>query len=195
LELMSHQESGGKHPPAKHSLKPKEQRKALEQLLETLYGKVDKEKSFDWLVVPDPNTMPKGVLKDIHIKLSLLRGHSDFVTPRRHLKYDFYLPSRDLVIEYDERQHFTVQRAAALRLYPSKHALGFDRNDWIDVCDRTQAVDKSPVYRDEQRAFYDSMRDLLAAANGIRVVRLRHGFRDWTLPDAKEALMNLLEEL
>lgn len=192
---MSHQKSGGKHPPANHSLKPKEQRKALEQLLETLYGKVEKEKSFDWLVVPDTNTMADSVLKDIHTNLSRLRGHSDFVTPRRHLKYDFYLPSRDLVIEYDERQHFTVQRAITLKRYPSEIRLDFDRREWIESCERIKAIDNSPVYRDEQRAFYDSMRDLLAAANGIRVIRLRHGVRDWTLPDAKEALMNLLEEL
>jgi very-short-patch-repair endonuclease len=192
---MADRVSKDQHPPPKSSLKPKDQREAIEQILRGLYGEVEKEKSFDWLVVPDTNTMPDSLLKDIHTKLSRLRGHSDFVTPRRHLNYDFYLPSRDLVIEYDERQHFTVQRAAALRLYPSKHALGFDRNDWIDVCDRIQAVDKSPVYRDEQRAFYDSMRDLLAAENGIRVIRLRHGFRDWTLPDAEEALKNLLEEL
>ena len=47
---MSHQVGKDKQPPPKHSLKPKEQRKALEQLLETLYGKVEKEKSFAWLV-------------------------------------------------------------------------------------------------------------------------------------------------
>ena len=120
--------------------------------------------------------MPDGVLKDIHTKLSRLRGHSDFVTPRHHLKYDFYIPSLDMVIEYDERQHFTVQRATALKRYPSETRLEFDRREWIASCERIKAIDNFPVYRDEQRAFYDSMRDLLAAENGIRVVRLLTGF-------------------
>ncbi len=121
---------------------------------------MEPQKTFDWLVVPDPNMMPDGVLKYIHTKLSRCRGYSDFVTPRYRLRCDFYVPSRGLVIEYDERQHFTMQRAAALQLYPSKLQLGFDIEEWIVSCNRIKAIDNSPVYRDEQRAFYDSMRDL-----------------------------------
>jgi hypothetical protein len=41
------------------------------------------------------------------------------------------------------------------------------------------AHDPSPVYRDEQRTFLDSCRDLLAAENGWRVIRLKDGAIDW----------------
>jgi hypothetical protein len=51
---------------------------------------------------------------------------------------------------------------------------------------------ETPPYRDEQRAFYDSLRDILAARNGVRLIRLRYGTFDWTGPDAEAQLCNLL---
>ena len=102
------------------------------------------------------------------------------------------MPAERLVIEYDERQHFTMQRAKSLELYPPDLALGFDREEWLTACRTIRATDPMPPYRDEQRAFYDSLRDILAARNGIRLIRLRYGTFDWTGPGADEQLRTLL---
>jgi len=104
------------------------------------------------------------------------------------LRCDFVIPSEHLIVEYDERQHFTLQRAKALELYPANIKLGFDRQEWISTCRTIRATDSDPPYRDEQRAFYDSLRDILAVRNGYRLVRFREGGIDWTSSDADEHL-------
>jgi hypothetical protein len=95
-------------------------------------------------------------------------------------------------VEYDERQHFSAPRAVALRLYPDAAVIGFDAAEWIAHCDRIAAIDNDPPYRDEQRAFYDSVRDIFAGANGYRVVRLKHGAFDWGTTNAQEELLRQL---
>ncbi|MGA2262880.1 MAG: hypothetical protein ABSH28_15780 [Acidobacteriota bacterium] len=117
-----------------------------------------------------------------------------FATYGLQLACDFYLPDQRLIVEYDERQHFTRPRALSLALYPSELDLGFDRAEWIRSCERTDAHDSSPAYRDEQRAYYDAVRDILAAQNGVRLVRLRHDEQDWTAPNAGEVLSRILEQ-
>jgi hypothetical protein len=99
-----------------------------------------------------------------------------------------------LIIEYDERQHFTLPRAISFQHYPSQLRLGFDVQEWNKECDRTHAVDPSPPYRDEQRAFYDSLRDILSSSNGYILLRLRHGDSDWTSEEAGQLLETVLSE-
>ena len=78
-----------------------------------------------------------------------------------------------LIIEFDERQHFTPLRATSLQFYPSNTPLGFDKTRWIQLANEIQAGDNSPIYRDEQRAFYDSIRDIIAPRIGLQpVVRI-----------------------
>ena len=50
----------------------------------------------------------------------------------------------------------------ALKLYPLGLPLDFSRDRWIAECERIDAHDHLPFFRDEQRAFLDSCRDLLA---------------------------------
>lgn len=57
-----------------------------------------------------------------------------------------------------------------------------------------RANDPTPPYRDEQRAFYDSLRDVGAAANGYTLIRLMHGAFDWQHPGAPGALARVLEQ-
>ena len=38
--------------------------------------------------------------------------------------------------------------------------LGFSKDRWVALCEEIQAGDNSPIYRDEQRAFYDTVRDI-----------------------------------
>lgn len=75
-------------------------------------------------------------------------------------------------IEIDESQHFTSFRAATLLLYPSDVALGFDRDEYLQLCETWSArsdryrvakpaVGFGPSGRQRQRAYNDALRDLV----------------------------------
>ena len=170
---------------------PKTQRDHLKNLLEQRFGSVETEAKFDWLTVPDQTSMD-GDLKVIHETLVSIRGYNDFSTPGYRLACDFFAPSKNLIIEYDERQHFTIQRAESLSCYPSDLYVGFDIGKWRKSCESIRAVDTDPIYRDEQRAFYDSTRDILAVRNGMTLIRLKHGDVDWNAPNSRYELDRLL---
>lgn len=89
-------------------LSPKMQKASLRQLLEQRIGCVEVEAKFDWLEVPDYDSMD-GVLKEIYDSRVSFRGYKDFPTPGYKLSCDFFIPAKKLIIEYDERQHFTEQ--------------------------------------------------------------------------------------
>lgn len=172
-----------KRPIRKHSStatgpKPRVGKADLLDRLRRSFGEVEKEVSFPWLVVPDRNDLPAD-LNNIRERLVAYRGYDSFDTPGFSLRCDYYIPGSRLIIEVDERQHFTTPRRAALECYPASAPLGFDRDDWIAECYRVAASDKDPLYRDEQRAYYDSIRDLLAPVHGLRlIVRLNASLLD-----------------
>ncbi|RUM33494.1 MAG: hypothetical protein DSY33_04300 [Archaeoglobus sp.] len=56
-----------------------------------------------------------------------------------------------------------MPRKIALERYPSDLELGFNREKWIRLCEKINAKDNYPPYRDEQRAWYDTLRDSLPA--------------------------------
>jgi len=167
------------------------QKEALAALLHLRFGAVEREAKFPWLTVP-PSDQMDGMILAIYAALQAMRGYSTFASSGKPLHCDFFVPAERLVIEYDERQHFTVQRAKSLELYPPDLALGFDRQEWLTACRTIRATDPTPPYRDEQRAFYDSLRDILAARNSVRLIRLRYDTFDWTGPGAEAQLCNLL---
>jgi hypothetical protein len=171
--------------PAQRRQEP--QKEALAALLKRRFVAVEREATFPWLTVPRPDQMG-GTISAIFRALQGMRGYSNFATFGKPLCCDFYVPGERLVIEYDERQHFTVQRAKSLELYPPDLALGFNRGEWLTVCRTIHATDPTPPYRDEQRAFYDSLRDILAARNGVCLIRLQHGSFDWTSSGADRQL-------
>jgi hypothetical protein len=89
------------------------------------------------------------------------------------------------IVEVDEVQHFSSARARALDLYPEDIDLGFDLgtyreliSTWRPKADRayahrTSADFPSPGGRQAQRAYNDSLRDLLAPTfTGRPLVRL-----------------------
>ncbi|MGO9151716.1 hypothetical protein [Mycobacterium sp.] len=179
-------------PPSSAPQRRKEpQKEALAALLRLQFGAVEREAKFPWLTVP-PSDQMDGTILAIYHALQGMRGYSTFASFGKPLFCDFFVPAERLVIEYDERQHFTVQRAKSLELYPPDLALGFDRQEWLTACRTIRATDPTPPYRDEQRAFYDSLRDILAARNGIRLIRLRYGTFDWTGPGAEVQVSNVL---
>ena len=107
------------------------------------FGAVEREAKFSWLTVPPPEQMD-GTILAIYHALQTMRGCSTFAAFGKSLFCDFFVPAERLVIEYDERQHFTVQRAKSLELYPPDLALGFDRQEWLTACRTIRATDPEP---------------------------------------------------
>ncbi|MBA3351425.1 MAG: hypothetical protein H0U23_03200 [Blastocatellia bacterium] len=177
-------------------------REAFRQVLASRFGVINIEERFAVLRVPDLSSR-NSVASDLMSILSAIesvrqmpvRGKSN-----HRLCCDFYLPDHRLIIEFDERQHFTLPRAASLRAYPTDSQAGFDRERWIALCQEIQAGDNSPVYRDEQRAFYDAIRDIVAPQMGFKpVVRVFEGDVLWeresTLSDAAKSILHTIESL
>lgn len=90
------------------------------------------------------------------------------------------------ILETDEIQHFTTDRLQALKSYPLETRLGYDRREYIALCerwrtrggDRYRAAKATKEFpraggRRAQRAYFDACRDLLAphfdAGSVIRV--------------------------
>ena len=150
-------------------------REAFKQVISNKWGKVESEYKFDGIIVPDLENR-QGITTELLNILSSIEAQRQInVKGKKNYKLscDFFLPDVNLVIEFDERQHFTLLRAASLAAYPNDVKLGFDAQRWMDLSFQIQAGDNSPIYRDEQRAFYDSLRDILAIHIGLKpVVRI-----------------------
>ena len=88
-------------------------------------------------------------------------------------KIDYFIPSGGLIIEFDESQHFTKPREITFNHYPNNIEIGFSKEKWTSLCQKLNKKDNDPPYRDEQRAWYDVVRDfapqLLGAGKTIRL--------------------------
>lgn len=166
------------------------QKNALQALLQRRFGVVISEKEFDWLRVPGESQFNERYSRIVEA-LHEHRGAQHFYKSGTRLIADFYVEALKLVIEYDERQHFTQPRRITLDHYPSDMAVGFSIPEWQQTCDSTRAVD-SGANRDETRAFYDTIRDFEITRKGLKLIRIRHGAVDWEGPEASAALTALL---
>jgi len=180
-------------PPTKRPLgSPREQRAALLAALRRLFPIVHMEWSdANWLLI-EGVTSGEPELSPIYDALCAYRGFDCFHKSARKLKCDFHVPACRLILEYDERQHFTIPRAISLRHYPKNAKVAFDVDRWIGLCEQIRCVDKAPPFRDEQRAYYDSARDLKGGENGFKMLRLKHGDFDWRVRHAAQELEKLL---
>jgi hypothetical protein len=167
------------------------QKQALLEILKERFGTVTCESTLPWLIVPDRSDLD-GPLAQILQALEEMRGHSNFLNTGHRLHCDFVVPNERIIVEYDERQHFTLQRQKSLEFYPSDVKLGFDKNEWMASCAAIHATDSSPQYRDEQRAFYDALRDIYAVRSGYKIVRIRQGVVDWTSDSGSVALETII---
>ena len=166
-----------------------EQKNALQLMLNRLYaGDIVCEKTFYWLKTPE---IIEGIYSTLYKALSAYRGDTTFAKKNVVLRCDFVCESQKLIIEYDERQHFSEARKIALEAYKNV-SLCYDRALWIKACSDIQAKDGNPANRDEVRAYYDSTRDIEAAKHGYRLVRIMHGQIDFERPDALSRLESLL---
>ncbi|MCQ2400789.1 MAG: hypothetical protein MJ059_02570 [Lachnospiraceae bacterium] len=166
-----------------------EQKNALQLILNRLFdGDIVCEKTFDWLKTPEIIT---GDYEQVYKALHEYRGDTAFAKKNVTLRCDFVCESRKLIIEYDERQHFSQARKISLEAYRNIPVL-FDRELWIKACNDISAKDNSPVNRDEIRAFYDSTRDIACYQNGYRLIRIMHGQMDFNKPDTEQYLKIML---
>lgn len=167
-----------------------EQKNALQLLLNRLLnGDVVCEKTFLWMRTPSEI---RGEYVQLYNALCAYRGDTSFAKGNKSLRCDFVCESKKLIIEYDERQHFSEARRIALMSYP-QIPLNFDRDLWICACKDIQAKDNQPVNRDETRAYYDSTRDIEAAKHGYQLIRIMHGQIDFETEGADKRLIALLD--
>ena len=150
-------------------------KETIRKLLEKIYGKVEENYKFRVGTSPEDfkNSLYYSKLKTIYKKLQDHRGHRDFVKAKTLPNCDFFIPNPGFIVEFDESQHFTLPRKITLEEYPTNLELGFSKEKWIRLCEKINAKDNDPPYRDEQRAWYDTLRDFLPTILGLQpTVRL-----------------------
>ena len=107
------------------------------------------------------------------------RGFSDFVKRKKLSPVDFYVKNENIIVEFDESQHFTMPRALTFRNYPIK-GFGFSIHFWRQQCKHLKRKDNHPYYRDEQRAWYDTLRDFAPLLLGKgKTIRLYASAERW----------------
>ena len=144
-------------------------KEAVKSLLEKIYGKVESNYKLHNGVSPEDfrDTTYYKTLKEIYQALQIYRGHKKFTNVKTLPRCDFFLPDQRFIVEFDESQHFTTARLKAFEKYPADFRLGFNIQRWIELCENINARDNNPFYRDEQRAWYDTLRDFLPGLEGL----------------------------
>ena len=178
--------------PMRHSERCRECKLRVHQLLEAIYGQCLANHRFYW-----PTGLSSYVGTPIYVQLesvvAVLEDHrgfrfGDFVKASRLAPCDFWVPDPGLVVEFDESQHFTTPRKSALSVYADDLSLGFSPIRWLQLCERHNASDNDPPYRDEQRAWYDTLRDLVPTLHDHSpTVRLYASDMAWCMLDPTDA--------
>jgi len=183
-------ESKKKVPPKSlHNERCKDCKDTISRMLEKIYGDVFQNYKINTGTTPDSfmNNPNYEALNIIYKELKSHRGYEHFVRAKTLPHCDFFIPDPGFVLEFDESQHFTKPREMALKKYPSYLKLGYDRYKWINRCASLKKKDNDPPFRDEQRAWYDTLRDFLPALIGINpTVRLFAGERKWCEMDPEK---------
>lgn len=164
-----------KHNPRRtHNERCPECKENIKILLEKIYGEVEQNYKFEVGVRPEDYTGSlHHQLNTIYEALQSHRGFTDFVRAKTLPNVDFFVPNPGFIVEFDESQHFTQPRKEALNNYPVGFEFGYDNKRWIELCEKISAKDNDPVYRDEQRAWYDTLRDFLPTIKDLEpTVRL-----------------------
>jgi hypothetical protein len=160
------------------------------EMLGAIYGRCEQNYSFGWSASPrDYAKTPIGTtLERIQSSLENFRGHRDFIKSPLVPPCDYYVSAPPFILEFDENQHFSRPRLIALSLYPGDVKLGFSVDDWRELCHSLDAQDDEPFDRDERRAWYDTLRDLVPTVYGFApTARLYGGAYPWCSLDAGSA--------
>jgi len=144
-----------------HNERCRDCKESLHILLATLFDGVQVNYDIDFpsRIEDLTNTNIYVGLATIYQALQKLRGHFEFAKAKKLPRVDFFIPSEKIIIEFDESQHFTEPRGIALGLYPKTKQYGFSVDRWRNLCRYLNKRDNDPPYRDEQRAWYDTLRD------------------------------------
>jgi len=167
---------------AEHSEHCRACKERVRELLTAIYGHCHVNHSFTFPAKPeDYGQTPIGAaLQRVCAGLGDLRGHRDFIKSALMPPCDFYVSNPPFILEFDESQHFSRPRLVTLSLYPEEVQLGFPLRRWQDLCREIDAKDDDPVDRDERRAWYDTLRDLVPTLRGFEpTVRLYAGEFEW----------------
>lgn len=176
----------------RHSERCPECKQRIQKLLERIYGRCLQNHRFGWRTdLASYMETPIGTaLKDVATVLQTYRGFDmrDFVRSSRLAGCDFWVPDPGFIVEFDESQHFTSTRKRALSVYADDEPLGFSAKRWVTLCEKHNAKDNDPPFRDEQRAWYDTLRDLVPSIKGLcPTVRLYARDRVWCSLDPDSA--------
>lgn len=98
-------------------------------------------------------------LSKIYKALEEYRGHYSYAKKRTLNPSDVFIDPPGFIVELDESQHFTMPRMIALENYPADLEIGYDRQAYLRRCRELSRNDSRPAHRDEQRAWYDTLRD------------------------------------
>ncbi len=164
-----------------HNERCKECKVRVRDLLEKCYGPVITNYRISLPTQPeDLHDQPHySALNEIYSALQKHRGFTEFVRAS-YVDVDFFVPDPGFIVEFDESQHFTEPRKLTLAHYPSDITTGFSREVWMKHCDEIHAYDNDPPFRDEQRAWYDTLRDFIPEIKGFRpTVRLYAREMEW----------------
>lgn len=135
-------------------------------------------------------------LTQIHLSIENYRGKS-IESSKQLAACDIFIPEENRLIELDEIRHFTALRAVALSHYPHHFKTAYDRDEYVLFCKQVDAKDHDPPNRDEQRAWYDTIRDFIPLIDSgyrpiIRLPLFRK--RNSTLQLDREALIKRVED-
>ena len=156
-------------------------------LLSAIYGECRTGYSFPWSARPEQyaRTIMGEALRQISARLEESRGFRGFIKQSSMPPCDFFVPDPPFILEFDESQHFTEARRETLSLYRPEFKVGFPVSRWLDLCSLIDAKDDDPPDRDERRAWYDTLRDLVPALHGLRpTVRIYAGEFPWCSLDS-----------
>ena len=142
----------------------------VHELLSAIYGACHVNRSFPWSTRPEDyaNTVIGTVLERIRAALGEWRGHREFIKSAYVPPCDYVISDPPFIVEFDESQHFSRSRLITLANYPENFPLGFSRARWQELCRAIDASDDQPFDRDERRAWYDTLRDLLPTLHGFQ---------------------------
>jgi len=173
----------------RHDERCSECKNAIIEMFRALFGsvKVDHKITVSARMEGYASHPRRSDLAEVFRALQAHRGHKGFVRLKQLHRCDLYIPGIDAVVEFDESQHFTAARDVALSHYPRDLSLGFDLQEWRERCRSIDAKDKDPKFRDEQRAWYDSLRDFLPFTKGMSpTIRIYMGEFPWCSLDARK---------
>ena len=165
-----------------HSAHCRTCKERVHELLSAIYGQCQTHRQFPWPAQPEAyaGTAIGNALQRIRDAVGDLRGHRDFIKSAQMPPCDYFVADPPFIVEFDENQHFSRPRLVTLAHYPDEIAVGFSVARWQDLCREIAAVDDTPIDRDERRAWYDTLRDLLPQVHGFKpTVRLYAAETQW----------------